>query len=517
MAIKRKSRYGEKDYQREKLKVLKLLEEVTLFDDSDDARRLAECEADFWQFAHAYLPHYFSAPKQAEWHGELVDTLNTVRNRVATVAAPRGYSKSTIVSFAYILWRVLFKKTRFTVLEMETEPKAVMQTWRILLELQFNPRILHDFGKIVADECSRGDFSTIVTESRPYPTRVLAFGAGMSARGLVNAQFRPDLFICDDLESRALARNPKRVEALEDIVLADNLGAMCAGEWTFLIIGTVICRGSFLDRSLKNEAFVRLKFRAIENMGMPDERSTWPELHPLENLHVTLESMGRVRFMSEKQNDPIETGGTFNEKWFRYIKELPAELDYTRLIDQIDPSYSQAGDNKACYIMANYEHGPARRDFGAWRDTRGNVIEEGLYLLVMRPYNRKSSIDEFIAELFIRYHRWRPMQIMIDGSFAQKHMYRREVQRVERVKGVTLPIKFTDQQRNKTEKVMELQPDIERGVILFLDDGSPDLEQTVIQFARFGEPGVNDDGPDAIAEGKETLRKLSKKARVTFV
>lgn len=520
-----RKQFTDRDYEREKLSVLKKLDRVTLFDDNDEDR-VAKCGEDFWLFCHTYLPHYFSTVSQAEWHPEMVDTILNTRERVVVIAAPRGFSKSTIVSFALLLWWIAYQKRFFPVLSMETQDKSEMQTWRVLLELQLNPRILQDFGKLTNDDAARGDFSTIITggtdgrPARPYPTRLLAFSAGMSARGLVNAQFRPDAWINDDLESRKLARNPKRVEALADTVFADNLGAMCAHDWIFVILGTVICKRSFLDLCLKHQDYdgcVRKKYRAVENFGLPDARSTWEELHPLAKLLALITFMRRSRWLAEKQNEPVESGGQFDEAWFRFIKELPAELDHSRLIDQVDPSYSEGGDNKACFIMATYEHGPKRRDWLGLRDMTGKPIEEGLYTIVMRPYNRQASIDDFVGELFKRFERHRPQIIKCDGTFAQKKMYQRELARVEMHKGYNLRIKFTNQERNKEEKISELEPLIQRGVILFLFEESEDMENTIIQFTRHGETGIPDDGPDAIAEGIESLKRINKKARVTMV
>jgi hypothetical protein len=520
---KLRKKFNERDYEKEKIKVLKLLEEVTLFDDASETERIERCRDDFWAFAHTYLPHYFTTKTQAEWHPTMVDTIVANPEKVIVIAAPRGFSKSTIISFALVLWWIVYQKRYFIVVSMETQDKAEMQTWKTLLELQFNPRLLHDFGKLVSEEAARSDFNSIVTDTRTQPTRLLAFSRGMSARGLANLQYRPDAWINDDLEDRKLARNPKRVDQLEEVVISDNLGAMCAEGWLFVVIGTVICKRSFLDKLLKKDSneeddgFIRLKFRAIENMDLPTARSTWEELHPLRKLLSLLKIMRRPRFMAEKQNTPIDVGSQFDERWFRYIRALPAEYDYSRQIEQIDPSYSEGGDNKACYVMGSYAHTPARKDWNEFRDMKGKPIEEGHYTIVARPYNRKAPIDDFITEVFKRFERWKPYVIKCDGSFAQKKMYQREFSRVEVVKGYNLPVKFTDQQRNKEEKISELEPLIQRGAILFLFEESEDMENTIIQFTRHGEPGIPDDGPDDIAEGIESLKRENKKARVTLV
>jgi hypothetical protein len=511
-------RINERQYLEEKSRVLAMLDTLSLFGDtSDEARekRLKKAKKDFWAFAHEYLPHYFTTETQAEFHDELAKSVD-VLELPQVFAAPRGFAKSTILSFAVILWNILFERKKFIVLIMETLPKAEMQTYRILLELLYNERIIHDFGKIVSEEAGRGDFQTLTSDTRKHPVRLTALGAGMSARGLTNKQFRPDLIICDDLENRKLARNPHRVAELEKVVLGDYLGATSANKWSFIVVGTVICRGSLLDRLLKRERYRTRKFQALVRDAKGQERSTWEELHPTKKLQDLRLDMGSSLFAAEKQNEPMEEDGTFRESWITSWQTWPSDLSLRELIIQVDPSYSETGDNKAMFPGVEYSHTKESPNFGKWHDADGKLLEEGVVTMLLDCYNRKASIDEMILQLYAWNKRYSPTIIRIDGTYAQKKVFEREFSRYEATHGV-LPIKFDDQSQrgSKKERILSLEPLLQRRKILFPPRTTPDMEETVIQFTRFGETGVADDAPDCIEALVHNTRRR-KKASVTF-
>lgn len=513
--MKLRRKITEKRYAKEKDRVLQKLAALTLFEQSTDkGQRTQRAANDFWYFCKEYLPHYFSSATQAEFHPQISDAAE-VTNKVVAIAAPRGYSKSTIMSFAHPIWKIVFQKKKFIVLAMENEQKAEMQTWRILLELQLNPRILNDFGAIVLRDAARADFQTLVTPDRPFSTRMLALGAGMSARGLINAQFRPDHFICDDLENRQLARNPRRVEHMTDIVLGDYVNCMCAGVWSFLVIGTVICKGSVLYNLLRNKAVHALRFQAriVEENGA--RRSTWPEVHTLEALDELERLIGTVRFQAEKQNDPIEVDGVFKETWFRRWRSLPDDIDLSQLVIVVDLSYSDVGDNKAMFPMVAHNHSEKTKSLGKWRDAQGKLFGLERYKIVLECFNRKCSLDEAILTIYEWNRKYRPRKIRIDGTYSQKVIFKREFARYAMTYG-TLPIEYVELRENKEERILRLESELQRGILLLPASDDPDTEETVRQFTRFKEPGVNDDGPDAISAGSEyTDSLLRKKGSVT--
>ena len=115
-----------------------------------------------------------------------------MRNRVVLVAAPREHGKSTVFTFGDPLCDICCDKRKFIMIISDSRKQAIGFTLPILLELETNTRILHDFGDMKGRPWSRGDFVTSAG------VRVLARGRGEKVRGLKNRQFRPDKALVDD-------------------------------------------------------------------------------------------------------------------------------------------------------------------------------------------------------------------------------------------------------------------------------------------------------------------------------
>lgn len=528
-----RARIPEALYQEEKRKVLDLLARLQSFEETTPEatqRRVAECENNIWQFAHFYLEHYFTTETQAEFHGDWVKLALAIELLIA-IAAPRGFSKSTIFSFLLILHSICYGKKKFIVLMMETFDKAEMQTWRVLLELRYNPRIVSDFGKLVSEESARGDFTTVPVPDRPQGTRLLAMGTGMSMRGLIHAQYRPDLFIGDDLESRALARNPQRVAQLLDLILADYYPAMCAEDFSFVIIGTIICKGSALDRLRKislgedsdyesaSEKVIFKKYRAIEFDEKGIARSTYPELHPLQKLYDMRDVIGQLRFDSEKQNEPRENSGFIKEDDIRHWTELPEELDLRHVIIPTDPSFSETGDNKAMFPMVKYDHSPKRADWNRWKDSAGKMFDERRYFILLACYNRQESVDLFIEKLYaFQEGKFKPKYILIEGNFNQRAFFERELARYAMQKKIpNLRVRYKINKHAKDDRIAALDSYFRRGEVLLPNRSDSDTETTVTQLTRYdGGKKIKDDGPDAIAMGIDDLLTGEVKKKMRF-
>lgn len=121
-------------------------------------------------------------------------------DRLHVIAAPREHSKSTITTFIYVLYCILFGQAKFVVLISESYEKTT-QFIRSIKKALASSRVQAYFGDVRAqDAVSEGGKWTeshIVTATGVH---ILALGMGKSARGL-NEDIRPDLIIADDVES----------------------------------------------------------------------------------------------------------------------------------------------------------------------------------------------------------------------------------------------------------------------------------------------------------------------------
>lgn len=507
----------ERAFAKEKKRILAKLAMLREFGDtSDEAKRerIARCSGkeNLIEFGRTYLPHYFNTKTQAEWHPEYISTFSEVEE-VHTFIAPRGDAKSTIGSFADPLQDACFGYEEFIVLAMENKMKATMQTWRILLELKYNPLLINDFGQLIDDEQAKDNFATIASEKHPKSTRIAALGGGQSARGLVSGPSRPSKFICDDIESRKVARSPNMVEKTVDIINSDWMYCMKATGWKFRIVGTMICRGSVLDTLRKNTEDKHHHFRAIENLGTPNERSTWEEHEPLALLKKAMKR-GISKFMAEKQGEPMENDGFIRQEWLRHWVTLPHDLDRSKIDIIVDPSYSATGDYKAFGVIAPYKFDSKNKAFGDWKDSNGAPFEEDLYDIVIDVYDRRASNIEFMKSLYAYYHKYRPRRIIIEGVFAQKIFWENEYKRFKiNPKYGELPIKFFSPEAiAKDARVAELQSPIQGGSILFptRSDTNDDLETLITQLVRYGEEGIKKDGPDMLASAHSLIHRKEK-------
>jgi predicted phage terminase large subunit-like protein len=506
--IRRKltKRTSELQFERAAQEQLDRLATLTMFADtgaSDRDERLRRCKEDPFFFAHTYLPHYFTAPHQAEWHEALV---NAVRQRdlPVVITAHRDGAKSTIVSFAEVLRAICLEEEEFIVLVMDSLDKSEMYTQRVLIELQHNERIRSDFGRLVGKADARKNFITRKTNGRTIATRLVAWGDGMSMRGLVSQHSRPSWIIVEDIQDRAKAENPKITKKQWELLLGDYFPAKRAKNWRFTVIGNIICNGSLIDLLFKKaNNFDKKIFAAImyDEHGTP--RSSWPEQYSLAELEKIKETVGLLIFMAEYMCEPQEVDGAFDRNLMKHWKDLPSWLPWRELFLTCDPSYSDIGDCKALYAMMKFAYKLENPHYGEWRDAQGKPFVEGLYHIIVEAYCRQSSIDNLIEQLYSWFDKFRPKVIYMDGTFGQSTVFGRELRRWATKKGRNLPVKPVYLQEKKENRILALQSDVNNGFILFPPNSNDDVETTITQFSRFGKPKVNDDGPDAIAIGVE--------------
>lgn len=179
--------------------------------------RLKKAEGDFTYFCEYYLSDYFFC-KPAAYQKIVYDiiqqreltleqsielkklvpkdfqkTFNPKKNLRGIIdVEPRGHGKSTIMTFAFPLWQLLFKKSKFIIIIGASSDDAILQLENTRLALEENDKIIEDFGELKGKTWNKKYLS--LTNG----TAIVARGKGGSLRGLRKKQFRPDLVIVDD-------------------------------------------------------------------------------------------------------------------------------------------------------------------------------------------------------------------------------------------------------------------------------------------------------------------------------
>ncbi len=439
----------------------------------DRAERLARAAEDPFYFFATYLPHYFSHPF-APFHRELLDLLAPRGSAVVpvVVAAPRGFAKTTLVSFGYVLHQALFGRRRFVVIGSDTADLACDLTGYLRLELAHNQRLAEDFGRLTRVRGPADDFVT------GADTRILARGRGQRLRGLKHGRHRPDLVILDDLENDKNVQNPRLVRELLDWIREAVYPAIDPGGNLF-IIGTVLAKRSALATMLTSPEepyrhFTRRTYRAIDDQG----RSLWPQRHPVKALLEQKALMGSAAFNKEKQNDPRDDEGLFQEAWLRPYHPSEIQDRALAVAGFLDPSLAagETGDYKAVISV-------------------GLDATAGVFY-VLDAFIRRCSLGQLVRAVLNRQARYDYLVFGVEDNLFQRLLID-EFARAAAEAAVVLPLKGVTHRLAKQTRLAGLSPLVERGLVRF-NPGHSDQSLLMEQLIHFPSPSVHDDGPDAL-------------------
>ncbi|MGO9622356.1 MAG: phage terminase large subunit [Desulfobaccales bacterium] len=512
-----KQKFTKAEFKRRADEIIgQLFMEVKAFGDVSDAAKKArrrQTLADPFAFFTTYLPHYFSQ-EFAPFHHELVDLLQGPgksrdqgsekqgsgnrgqRSRdpqpltpflaltPVVVAAPREFAKTTITSFGYVLHQICHGLRHFIIIASDTEDLASDLTGYLYLELLHNERLKCDFGQLVRDHWAVDDFVTLTD------VRLKARGRGQRLRGLKHKQHRPDLIILDDLENDQQAKSPDLVKKLLSWITGAVYPAIEASGSLFWI-GTILARKSALHTAIHSEEepwkhWTRRIYRALaeENTenGKPKTEngflSLWPARHPVPKLLEQKRLMGSLAFNREKQNNPVDEEGVFQEAWFRFYHAADLTGKDLMVAGFFDPSIGigETADYKAIITV-----GLERRE---------------MTFYVLDAYIRRGTLDEALRAAFIRHEQWTYWLFGVEDNLFQRLLLR-EFDRLGRERGVVLPVRGVTARTAKETRISRLSVLVERGHIRFRP-GQGNQALLLEQLLYFPAKTVHDDGPDAL-------------------
>jgi len=252
---------------------------------------------DVLTFAHYFFPHHCSK-ESPSFHREVLGLYSEEENDKVAIAAPRGFSKSTITSLFYLVWRMVFKKSHFIILCSDTFTQAVMFLEAVKSEIEGNER-LQAFFPLKIKRWSNDEI--IVND-----VMVKAVGAGASLRGLKFKQWRPDLFIGDDLEDDDTVINQARRDK-QARWFANVIQPILADKGKIIVIGTILHYDSLLNNLLNKEKFpswtTRLYKAVMDNKPLWEERMSLAQAEALKEEYT---KQGRLSsFYQEYMNEPL--------------------------------------------------------------------------------------------------------------------------------------------------------------------------------------------------------------------
>ncbi len=454
---------------------------------SEKEKRIKRLLSNYAEFCEYYFPHFLTLRDKttgevirtihnAPFHNAAALKVKNTSNLKAVFKWPRGHAKSTHFDIFIPLW-LMFQLRRlinFMVIVGKSEDSAKRLLGDIQAELQYNSRIIADFGKQKKDsgDWQDGEFTSA------SGVHFLACGRGQSPRGLRDREARPDYIVIDDLDDDELCRNERRVKELTDWVKEALFGALDVGRGRFLMVGNLISKTSVLANIAATKGVYVSEVKAVDKDGNP----TWKEKWTKEEAKAYADFVGYRAWNKEMMHNPIKDGTIFKNEWIRY-KKLPPLDKYEMLVCYTDPSFKSttSNDYKASRFWGKIGRELHLIDCYVRQDTVGGMVR---WL-----YNLYESLPEDIAVTFMMEANF--MQDIILDEFATEGDLR----------GYQLPL--MPDKRKKPEKIARIEavsPLWERGFIYYNEalKGTPDMDTGIEQTLALERGSrVHDDAPDA--------------------
>ena len=454
---------------------------------SDKDKRIKRLLSNYAEFCEYYFPHFLTLRDKttgevirtvhnAPFHNTAALKVKNTSNLKAVFKWPRGHAKSTHFDIFMPLW-LMFQPRRlinFMVVVGKSEDSAKRLLGDIQAELQYNSRIIADFGKQKKDtgDWQDGEFSSA------DGVHFLACGRGQSPRGLRDREARPDYIVIDDLDDDELCRNERRVKELTDWVKEALFGALDVGRGRFLMVGNLISKTSVLANIAATKGVYVSEVKAVDKDGNP----TWKEKWTKEEAKEYADFVGYRAWNKEMMHNPIKDGTIFKNEWIRY-KKLPPLDQYEMLICYTDPSFKSttSNDYKASRFWGKIGRELHLIDCYVRQDTVGGMVR---WL-----YNLYESLPENVAVTFMMEANF--MQDIILDEFATEGDLR----------GYQLPL--MPDKRKKPEKIARIEavsPLWERGFIFYNEalKGTADMDTGIEQTLALERGSrMHDDAPDA--------------------
>ncbi|MEE9408136.1 MAG: hypothetical protein V3V28_08685 [Polaribacter sp.] len=369
--------------------------------------RIKELEKEYIE----WFEHYFNAyakVKCAPFHKKLAKLIidNPTGSTLAEIY--RSGAKSVHINLGIPLYLYLVKKELFFMLLVgQTENKAKKLLSDIQANLEYNQRIISDYGKrYKTGNWINGDFRT------SDGVKFFSLGYGQNPRGIRELAERPDFISVDDLDSKKRVKNNKLSDEAVEWVWEDLQGTFDEGSprRRFVVSNNNFHKNTVINR-LKIE-FKRIN-KIAKEFGDPIEHFTItvPAVKDLKNFEPAWEAKTDEKywrkkyrktpyrsFMREYMHVHIVEGKVFKNEDVVY-KQRYRFSQYDALCFYGDLSYTDAGDYKGLIFI-----GKKGREYNilAIYNRQGSraLCAEWLYNIYEDKNLQKYNISYFIEGTF---------------------------------------------------------------------------------------------------------------------
>lgn len=415
------------------------------------------------------------------------------KKELVAIAAPRAHAKSTAITHAYTLANVLFRERKFVILVSDTETQAVNFLREIKEELKSNEDLisLFEIDSFIKDS----ETDIIVQFADKAKFRIMARGSEQRVRGLKWDQYRPDLIICDDLESEEQVYSKDRREKLRKWFNGALLPCRAYGG-IVRIVGTILHMDSLLNRLMPEEYEYSTKVEPLKTYNFSSNRA-WSAVRYKaydEDFNLLWPSRYTKEFfisdLEEKRRQGIAE--VHSQEWLNY--PVDESTSYFRRDDFYDWDEFEKRSNKRYYAAIDFAVSKeSRADYSviavAGVDENGTVFIEDI---------RRGRWDalEVIEEMFAVQKKYSPDLFVTEKGAISKSLG--PILNSEMMKrGIYLNLHPLAPTKDKISRARSFQARLRSGGVKFNKEAYwyMELEDEMVRFPR----GKHDDQVDALA------------------
>lgn len=477
----------------------------------EKVKRVKKLEDSYIPWFEYYFPH-IAKTKSAKYHKKLSDLIIDNEKGKTLAEIYRSGAKSVHVSMGIPLFLYYKHQLMFMALIGENELKAKKLISDIQSELQYNQRLINDYGiRYQLGDWASGFFATI------DGARFISLGFGQSPRGLREGGERPDYIVVDDVDTKKHLNNDKIMRESVDYIMEDVMGCFDSSDTSRERF--VYANNNFHKKSITNriktefkqyikqdkEDGVKSQYQIISICAVKDLTTfepTWPEKTSAEYWKAKYIKRRRS-FLREYMHMHVEEGKIFKPEWFQYKKMLPL-FKYDALMCYGDMSYKNQGDFKGLILM-------------------GKIKREFHFIHVFLRQTSRKAAAEWLYNLYVdkglhRFH----VTYKIEGLFAQDEFIS-DFDHEGDERGFHIPVVADKRGKaNKEDRIESTEGYFERRWCFFNEDEKDHQDQIELrdQYLEFEKgSGAHDDGPDCAHGCFDDLNRSTHKdefpARIT--
>ena len=468
---------------------------------AEQLARIALAKKDYNYFVNSYFARYATAPC-APFHIKLANDIRNDNRCKYLLGWGRGLAKSTHLDILIPLWLWINNDIKVMVIVGENADKAAILLSDIQAEFEANQLLIHDFGgQKTIGNWADGKFIT------KNDCAFFSLGVGQSVRGLRHRENRPDYVISDDLDTKEICRNPKRVKQFANWISTDLMGCLNPNRSRYINVNNIFAPLTILTYLRDNkQGYTFNQQNAEDAYG----NITWKANTVLTEFYASQKLvMGTLDFNAEYNNSPHVQGEIFTEEMLQYAP-LPPLHNFERIVGFWDIAYSKSktADYNALKIWGLYQ---------------------GNYYLI-KAFVRQCTMEEALnwANDYYGYLKRNNANVII--SFYYEAAFWNEAVRmvIELVKnnlskkGITAInwIKSNVEKGNKYDRMLTMLPFYQQRLIYvaIAERNNNDMQVGIAQLMGI-EPSykTKDDSPDADSQALKKLIEKNTKNNSTYI